>query len=415
MPYVTREDGERFVIPSYRDTLSAKKTSLLKKEIKLLSSNYGEYITLQRKTTSTYEIAFSPESGYLLGECVWNYFKRPYDMIYCEAIPNTTDAILVIVKSGTVYLDGSFPVDSIPEELVIFKTQNTSFSIFISGDVPISHQQEDGKFSFDESSIRSFDVLEQPVFPTLPTVKAFQLQLVDVVLKNYGIGVLPVKNLVIALVAIGLAYMGYSYLTAHKEISTSFTMVAAVNPYQGYIDELTSPDPSKEIHELSNVVELLYSVPGWLPTSLVYDPGFPAHATVTMESTGGRLQILNDWVDRNNASLNITPSGAFVTIIVPTSKRSEPTTITHMQSLFIALTDRLSYLLPPDSLHIGNMTQKKSYTEAIINVDAAKVTPIVLDMLGQYIQGLPLVLNKFTLRLTDGQLTGTITFTALGN
>src|SRR5690349_14472679 len=120
MPYITREDGERFIIPSYRDVLSAKKPSLLRREVMLLSQNYGEYIALQRKNIQQYEVAFSNEPGYLLGESVWNYFKRPQDLIYCEAIPNTFEAILVIVKSGIVYLDGSFPLDVIVDELVIF-------------------------------------------------------------------------------------------------------------------------------------------------------------------------------------------------------------------------------------------------------------------------------------------------------
>src|SRR5687768_7707453 len=120
MPYITREDGERFVIPSYRDVLSIKKESLLRKEILLLSENYGEYIALQRKNAEQYEVAFSNEPGYLLGETIWHYFKRPYDLIYCEAIPNTSEAILVMVKSGNVYLDGTFPLDAIPDELLVF-------------------------------------------------------------------------------------------------------------------------------------------------------------------------------------------------------------------------------------------------------------------------------------------------------
>src|SRR3990167_80168 len=138
MPYITREDGERFIIPSYRDVLSVKKQSLLRREVLLLASNYGEYATLQRKNADQYEVAFSPDPGYLLGETVWHYFKRPRDLIYCEAIPNTAEAILVIVKGGSVYLEGSFPIDTIPEELVIFQTQQNNFEIYIHGNVPIS-------------------------------------------------------------------------------------------------------------------------------------------------------------------------------------------------------------------------------------------------------------------------------------
>src|SRR5579862_3627590 len=158
MPYITREDGERFIIPTYRDVLSAKKPSLLKKEILLLAANYGEYITLQKKGNFQYEVAFSPEAGNLLGETVWHFFKRPRDLIYCEEIPNTTDVILVIVKSGSVYLDGSFPADSVPEELIVFQTQQNNFEIYTYGDVPISETAEPGKFAFDTTSVKSFKV-----------------------------------------------------------------------------------------------------------------------------------------------------------------------------------------------------------------------------------------------------------------
>src|SRR5262245_20600863 len=107
MPYIAREDGERFVLPFYRNFLIFNQKSQLKKEILLLSQSYGEYITLQKKNATQYEVAFSPDTGYLLGESIWHNFKKPLDLIYCEAIPNTTEAILVIVKSGSVYLDGS--------------------------------------------------------------------------------------------------------------------------------------------------------------------------------------------------------------------------------------------------------------------------------------------------------------------
>src|SRR5581483_6511953 len=105
-----------------------------------------------------------------------------------EAIPNTSEAILVIVKSGSVYLDGSFSIESIAEELVVFRTQQNNFEIYTYGDVPISQSSEEGKFTLDPSSVHSFQVLDKPVFPTLPLLKSCQLQLVNVALKNQGIG-----------------------------------------------------------------------------------------------------------------------------------------------------------------------------------------------------------------------------------
>ena len=112
-------------------------------------AKYGEYITFQRRGLAQFEIAFSRDAGYLFGECVWHYFKRPNDMIYCEAIPDTTEAYFVIVKEGGVYLDGTFPLENIAEEILVFAAQRHEFEIYIYGEVPISERPQEGKFAFD--------------------------------------------------------------------------------------------------------------------------------------------------------------------------------------------------------------------------------------------------------------------------
>jgi hypothetical protein len=414
MPYITREDGERFIIPSYRDTINAKKTSLLKKEVMLLSTNYGEYIALQKKSATQYEVAFSPDSGYLLGECIWNNFKRPFDMVYCEEIPNTTEAILVIVKSGSVYLDGSFQVDSIPEELVIFKTQQNNFSIYVHGNVPISEHPEDGKFSFEFSSVKSFEILKAPAFPTLPTVKAFQLQLMDAVLKAYGIGVLPIKQVFVGVLAAGLGYMTYDYIsTHHTEIQTPF--VAPVDPYQAYKDQLTSPAPSKQLHAVVDAIDLLYTIPGWQLGILDYTPGTPGKLRVSVESIGGTTAELLKWGARHRVIVDILPTGEFLDMSIGTSKRDVPTTINPMQDILSTMIDRMKLILPDLPLQITPVADKKDFVEASMTISLNGVAPLTVEVIARYIDGLPLVLTKFNIHLQDGSITGLITLKALGN
>ena len=111
--------------------------------------------------------------------------------------------------------------------------------------MPISQEPESGKFSFEPNSVKSFTVLDKPVFPTLPLLKVYQLQLVDAVLKAQGIGVFPTKQIVGLILLVALAWWGYSYLTAPKlEI---LQPTEEVNPYQGYIEALQSADPDQEI------------------------------------------------------------------------------------------------------------------------------------------------------------------------
>jgi hypothetical protein len=415
MPYITREDGERFIIPSYRDTISANKSSLLKKEVMLLSSNYGEYIVLQKKkSASEYEVAFSADQGYLLGESVWNYFKQPFDMIYCEAIPNTTEAILVIVKSGSVYLDGSFQVDSIPEELIIFKTQRNNFSIYVYGDVPISEHPEDGKFSFDSSSVKSFEVLTSPVFPTLPKVKAFQLQLLDAAFKDLGIGVLPIKQIILGIASVVLAYTAYDYIITHKK-ELPATFVAAANPYQAYLDQLTSPDPAKVLHELSRVIDQLFSIPGWQPTALDLSVGTPGKLRVQVLSTGGSTETLLAWANRHDAKVEIMPDGLYINFIVLASRRDAPTSITSMQNILSAMLDRMTIIMPDNPIKIGPIADKKDYLDTNVTLTLNEVSTFTLDIIGRYIQGLPLVLVKFDGHMQDGYISGSLILKALGN
>jgi hypothetical protein len=414
MPYITREDGERFIIPSYRDTVSANKDSLLKKEVMLLSTNYGEYIVIQKKSPTEYEVAFSPDQGYLLGESIWNYFKQPFDMIYCEAIPNTTEAILIIVKSGSVYLDGSFQVDSIPEELVIFKTQQNNFSIYTYGDVPISEHPEDGKFSFDSNSVKSFEVLSAPVFPTLPKVKAFQLQLLDAVLKGYGIGSLPIKKIGSVVAVALLAYLAYDYAITHKkELPTTF--VAAANPYQAYLDQLTSPDPAKILHELAQVIDMLYSMPGWEPASLDFTLGTPGKLRVGVVTTGGSTATLLAWANKHNARVDILPDGLYINLLVVASKREAPTSINSMENLLSTMMDRMAIIMPENPIKIGAISDKKEYLDTNITFTLSSISTLTLEIIGKYIQGLPLVLVKFDGKVQDGYISGSLILKALGN
>ncbi len=412
MPYITREDGERFIIPSYRDVLSAKKPALLKKEVMLLSTNYGEYITLQRKNVDQYEAAFSPDPGYLLGETVWHYFKRPKDLIYCEAIPNTTEAILVIVKGGSVYLDGSFPIDSIPDELIIFRTQQNSFEINIYGDIPLSATPEEGKFSLDASSVKSFNRLAEPIFPTLPTIKSFQLRLVDAVLKSQGIGVFPVKKWIAALVVMGLIWMGISYLSSTKTTELPQSLVGVINPFQGYLNAMASPAPTAEIESMTAQIQRLYTIPGWFPVSVDYSSSL---MKASVKSLGTKLSVLFKWADINGAKVQIASDGVYVTMPISVTNRSEATVISPVQQILAELVDRVSTVMPGNHIMMGPVVDRGRYVETQFTVNFQDLTLETLNLLAEQFKGLPLVLLKTTFTIQNGSLSGTIVLNALGS
>lgn len=416
MSYITREDGVRFIIPSYRDVLSVKKISLLKREVLLLASNYGEYIALQKKSANQYEIAFSPDPGALLGETVWQYFKYPRDLIYCEVIPNTSEAVLVIVKSGSVYLDGSFPIDSIAEELVIFQSQQNQFDIYLYGDVPISQNPEVGKFSLDASSVRSFTILDKPVFPTLPVVKVFQLQLVDVVLKSHGIGVFPLKQFSLVALALGLVWMGWKFLQSNQtEITIPQVFVNAVSPYQAYINKLISPNPAAQIHEIVDDVTLLFTIPGWYPTAYSYIATNNKGFIVTVKSLGARTNVLYSWASKNNIKVEIQPDGFYLNTTFTSENRPATTVIYKLDHVIANLIDRLSYVLPGNPVAINAYSNQGKYTETQIIISFSNISPTTLNVIGQELKLLPLVLLKVDMTVANGSLSGSMVLTALGN
>lgn len=410
MSYITREDGEHFVIPSYRDVLSAKQKTQLKKDILLLSQSYGDYITLQKKNATQYEVAFSPDTGYLLGESIWHQFKRPADMIYCEVIPNTTEAILVIVKSGSVYLDGRFPIESIPEELIIFLTQQNSFEIYIYGDVPISEHPEEGKFSFEPSSVQSFNILPEPVFPTLPLLKMYQLQLVDQVLKAQGIGVLPITQIATVIGVLGLAWLGWWYFTKPSE-EVKVSTAPQVNPYQRYLDQLTSPAPDAEMSVVLDSFQKFSTMPGWNATTIDYLHG---NLQVKVQSAGGTVEALNSWCILNNMSLSIKQDGMYVVASLFTPKRRPPTVIYPLKEVIGTLVDRLSKVYPGNQMRLGEINSRNNYSDTIITLTLSSVTPDVIGLISKQFADLPLILQGFTLNAQNGILNGTITIQALG-
>lgn len=413
MPYIVREDGEHFVIPSYRDVLSPKNKAQLKKDILTLSESYGEYITLQRKGPNQYEVAFSPDRGYLLGESIWHHFKRPADMIYCEAIPNTTEAILVIVKSGSVYLDGSFPTESIPEELVIFLTQQNHFEIFVYGDVPIAEMPGEGKFSFETDSIKSFTVLPAPVFPTLPLLRSYQLQLVERVLRAHGIGGVPLKPLLALALLGGMVWLIYEFFS--QENAPVIIETPVVNPYQGYNDALATPAPDQVMNKFITGMRALFTMPpGWVPVSIKYSNDL---LRSSVKSGGTSTHALFNWAKQNNATVDIQADGVFVNLTLANEKRPVPTKIYPLKEVLSQMVDSLATVYPGNHLTLGEFKTLGPYTTVDLTINVEMISLINLALIGDILKGLPFNLKSIELSTSSisGLYSGTIILQGLGS
>lgn len=413
MPHVVREDGINFVVPAYRDILSAKKAALLKKEILLLSGNYGNYITLNRKNADQYEATFASEPGYLLGESVWAFFKKPVDLIYCEAIPNTSEALLVIVKAGSVYLDGTFAIDSIQDELLIFKTQPGRFEIYIHGDVPISETPEPGKLALDASSVKSFSILAEPVFPTLPTPREYQLALVEAALQSKGIGVVPLKKVIIATLIPLVLFLTFIYFSTHKKQAPSF-IAATINPWQAYYDTLNgSPAAADEIQSVIAAIQHLYTAPGWTPNKITYQGGV---LSASMLSPGMNTGPLYAWSLLNNGQFQITSEGIQITLPVKTFSRVPTNRYYSMQELVILIIDKIKIIAYGMEIALGDIQQTGVYSTLPFKILFSNASLQSLGMIGLQLQNMPLILTKVEVSFdkTTSSFSGNLSFQALG-
>lgn len=427
MPYITREDGEHFVIPAYRDVLSYANKTQLKKDIIALSEKYGQYITLQKKGPK-YEAAFSPDPGYLLGESVWVHFKRPLDMVYCEAVQNKSEAILVVVKEGSIYLDGQFPLDGIAEELIVFLTQQNQFAIYTYGDVPISKEPEDGKFCFDPSAVRSFEELSEPVFPLIKPNKNYQLRLVDVVLKAHHIGVFPTAQVVSAIFLILFSYIGYYLYTEYRSAMIETFIPPPPpppNPYSDYQKAMKSPSPRDVIYACLAKMSELSTMPGWVVNDITCS-GDNVQATVVTQ-LGGSLELLNAWLSAHGYSLTITASALQVSQSLSLPNRAMPSVIYPLQSGVIRIMDDIMRINSTNAMNLSLIEEKaarRSKENDVVANDKVhhrtmtlkldNASPFYFGILAERMADMPVVISTMKLTFTKGVAEGLITFDVLG-
>ncbi len=409
MPYIAREDGEHFVIPSYRDVLSAKNKGQLKKDIHLLSQSYGEYITLQKKNAMQYEIAFSPDTGYLLGETVWQHFNKPDDMIYCEAIPGSAEVIMVIVKDSSVYLDGSFPTENVSEELVVFLTQQAHFDIYTYGDVPIADSPEDGKFSFDAKSVKTFTRLDNPVFPTLPLIPAYKLQLVDVALKAHGIGVVPIIPIVAVAIIAGLGWYLFGTSSEPEQVQV---VEQVVNPYDGYINTMHSPLPNEEVMKFVAELKKLLLLPGWVITEVTYSGG---QLTAKVLSSGATVESLYDWAKKNNVKVILDKATFSITDTITLTVADRSKTIHSLDDTIAILLDRLNKVYLGNHVSVGEVEDNQVFKKMDIGVSLENFAPLFIELMAKQFKNLPLVVKDIKGSVENGRFKGVISLTVLGN
>ncbi len=416
MPSVARDDGTDFAVYTYRELLNAKSASLLRQEIQLLQQDNGDFARFFPQPDGDYEAVFAKERGFLLGETVWEHFDQPDDLIYCEALPNGRDAILVVVRAGQVYLDAELPIINLPDEFASLVAGENQYNIYVHGDVPLAEEASDDAFAFDEENVKSFTLLEEPAFASITAYEEYELLPVSEAIAelNLGKGKLPFYiAAVIAAVAVG--YLVYDVMKPAPAPTPTVAVKRKAAPptqvYAAYKSALQTPSPSKILVELAMNAQQMHTIPGWEPKTMSFDG---SKYLVNLKSFGGSTDILLAWVKDTHANLQVEGNSASITIPSKISNRVAPTKIYNERDLVSMLYDRMKQIIPTGGVSLGVATPKKSFVEVPLTISYSDISTDILMLFAQELQGLPIVLQTFNTSINDGLLHGSFTILILG-
>jgi len=422
MPQIRRQDDVPFVVYTYRELVAAKKTSLLKRELQMLAREHGDFARFYLYPDGDYEAVFSRESGYLLGENIWQHFGNSLDLIYCEQLIDTENALLVVVRDGSVYLDAELPIANLMDEFINLIGGENKYDIYLYGDIPLGKTATEEKFAFEPTMVKNFTILQEPVFPTLEVDESLKLIPFEEALEE-----LPSKSTSYAkyiVVVVFMLVVGYGIWKTLQPAEVTpaapvtFTPIAQPkvqqNPYQQYITALSTPSPSEEIKQTLNSVKQLLTIPGWGPASMTFD--VPSQtATFTLDNVGGDAKFLLSWVKKNNVNFTLVSDKATITYKFTVPNRSKPTNIYNLRETVAMLYDGLQKIFPGTNVSLTDSEQQGIYRSISLTVSFSQVSFEVLELLANALHGYPVVMQKFSITSIDnGIMSGSIQLQILG-
>jgi len=412
MPAVLRQDGESFAVYTYREFISMKKTSLLKKEIQFLKEEHGEYARFYWQEGGGIEAVFSRDAGYLLAESVWQYFKGPQDLLYCEQLEGKKTALLVVIRDNLVYLDEEVSLENLVNELETLTMGEHQYDVYIYGGVPISDTPGGGDevFAFNKEKIRSFNILKESAFLKLPLNPDFLLLPVDQAIADLKLKEPSVIPFIVGAVALGVvAYLGYQELNPPPPVPKA---PAVVNPYAGYEQALMSPSPQDVMSQVSDSIRLLYTVPGWVPKQMTYSHGSLSVRLVSELNASGDLLL--HWIKRYNMSLGVEENGATLNIQFNLPPRPQPKVLYQLKEVLSLLFDETHLIFPGSTISFTQPSVQGVYSSTDLNITFNGASALVLDLYGKLLGDKPVVINTMTLNVDSGLLSGQMQLTLLG-
>ncbi|MFN7097792.1 MAG: hypothetical protein ACK4PR_09590, partial [Gammaproteobacteria bacterium] len=352
------------------------------------------------------------------------HFGKPLDLIYCEALADGENAILVVVRGGSVYLDAELPILNLADEFISLISGENKYQIYVYGDVPLAEFATDEKFAFDEELVESFMILEEPVFPTLPVDEAYLLLPIDEALAGFKPPTSKATKLVIAMVIIGvLAYGGWKLLAPKpKPVITETVTTPSIfqqptvnntNPYAAYQAILSTPAPSDIVIAAVQDVQLLLTIPGWAPTSMTYDNKI-GNLSFDIQAAGGDLGLLLAWTQHNQVELQGATGRAVLVFPLNLANRPTPTVMYNLRDTVASLYDILKRIIPDTAPNLGITQSQGNFRATSLTISFSGIAPNTLILLAKELQTYPVVLQTFTMSIDDGILSGSMQLQILG-
>lgn len=410
MAMLHRDDGAQFVLQPYREVLKQANRAILKKEIRLLSENYGGFARIFKQKDGSCEVIYSRDYGNLIGEGIWNYFTKPDNLIYAEMLSDHK-ILLIVVRGGLVYVDAVLDYADVLNELVSQIVADTAFQIYVYGDVPFGNSQQLNKYVIAANNIKTFTYLDEPVYPILPALPAYQLMPIDRAIETLKLDQRFYSMCAIAVMIV--VALGIWWMSNNSSDADSNQVTQQADPAQQYKAVLTTPAPADLMRQMAKETAMLYSLPGWIPTQLDYVGG--TSISVQAHSMGASISSLLAWSRAQNIDMNITPEGALLSLPLQLSNRTDIGNPIDSQQTLALVVDRMMQVFPGRSVKVGQVEQHGMFKETHVTLLLNNMSPDMFDLLAKQLQALPLTLSSANFNYDSGLLSGSIELIVVGS
>jgi hypothetical protein len=413
MTQITRYDDVEFVVLTYRELLTAATPSMMKREIQLLATENGQYVKCFQREQGV-ETVFSKDGGYLLAELVWDFFGKPDNLIYCEELPKGTNAVLVVIRGGTVFIDTEINKRNLMDELAALTLGSTAYEIKLFGDLPIG--EGSSQFQFPTQNVGTLEYVESSVFLQLKPNEEYVLGTVKQAFASLGYTGVALKKL--AIIAAILCVLGLIIWYVMKPAPPPPPPVVTgpppppPDPYADFKQALMTPAPDAVLQNLINTVNDAYTVPGWTPQSLTLAG---STTTVTLAKDGGNAGILLAWKRSHpDIQMSINTGQAVLTYTMQVTARPTPEVIYKLPDLLANFYDELNAKFPGSTVTVGAIAKNSNYQQSSINISFTGQSPDSLMVLADVLKGLPAVLSAATMTVSSGLISGQLTIQLIG-